>query len=146
MVNQSKIDIGKNVVIYYEVVECFDGFMLVQMMFKIGCMYQFCVYMLFFGYLLVGDMMYGGCLISEVDLIGSGSIDFLVIEQVLYVWKIKFCYLIMECLLELEVFFYLLFKKLVQLLWEYKLLKVDKSDGQLCLWQMICFCRLGMKE
>lgn len=123
MVHQSKIDIGKNAVTYYEVAERYDGYTLVQMMPKTGRTHQLRVHMSYLGHPLVGDTMYGGQPLSEKDLTGSGSDEPLISEQALHAWKIKFRHPITERTMELEAPFHPPFKKLVQLMREHRPLK-----------------------
>lgn len=96
---------GKLVVIYYCIMEYFCVYMCLWLCLEIGCMYQICVYMVYIIYLLVGDLVYGGCLcllkgVLEVFIFMLCKFDC----QVLYVIMLCFYYLIFGIEMEWYVF------------------------------------------
>ncbi len=119
MIRENKINPGKSAVTLYEVVERFRGYTLVQMHPKTGRTHQLRVHMSHLGHPIVGDTMYGGKMVTEESLAGSGSDEPLLEAQALHAWKIRFKHPITERELELEAPFHPPFKKLVNLLREH---------------------------
>lgn len=111
-----KIDLSKNAVTYYEVSERFRGYTLVMLQPKTGRTHQLRVHMSHIGHPLVGDVMYGGKLVSEFDLAGSGSQEPLIEYQALHAWRISFRHPITEKPMELEAPFHDKLRQLVQAL------------------------------
>jgi 23S rRNA-/tRNA-specific pseudouridylate synthase len=60
--------------------------------------------------------MYGGKVVSEADLTGSGSTEPIIKHQALHAWRIRFRHPITEKSMELEAPFHGPFKDLVQIL------------------------------
>ena len=116
MVRENRINIGKNAVTHYEVAERFRGYTLVQLQPKTGRTHQLRVHMSHIGHPIVGDTMYGGRAISELDLTGSGSSEPLVEYQALHAWRIEFSHPITEKPVKLEAPFHGPFRRLVQIL------------------------------
>ena len=116
MVNENRINIAKSAVTYYEVAERFRGYTLVKLQPKTGRTHQLRVHMSYIGYPIVGDTMYGGRLVSEHDLAGSGSSEPIIEYQALHAWRIAFRHPITEKNMELEAAFHSPFKHLVETL------------------------------
>lgn len=116
MVKENKIDIGKNAVTYYQAAERYRGFTLVKLMPKTGRTHQLRVHMSYLGHPIIGDTMYGGRMLSEADIAGSGSSEPLVTHQALHAWRIAFKHPITGQALELEAPFHEAFRTLVHVL------------------------------
>lgn len=116
MVRESKIDIAKSAVTYYEVAERFRGYTLVRLQPHTGRTHQLRVHLSHIGYPIVGDTLYGGRPVSEFDLSGAGSKEPLIDHQALHAWRIAFRHPITEQPLELEAPLPGPFKRLVHLL------------------------------
>ncbi len=116
MVKENKIDIAKNAVTSYEVAERFSGFTLVKLFPKTGRTHQLRVHMSHIRHPIVGDTMYGGKLVSELDLSGSGDATPILRHQALHAWRIQFKHPIREEPMEIEAPFAGPFKRLVSLL------------------------------
>lgn len=116
LVRAGKVDIGKPAVTHYEVAERFRDFTLVKMFPKTGRTHQLRVHMSHIGHPIVGDTMYGGKIISEAGLTGSGDAGPLFPHQALHAWRIQFRHPITEQPLELEAPFPPPFRKLVEIL------------------------------
>lgn len=113
LIDNLKIDVGKPAVTYYEVAERFRGYTLVKMFPKTGRTHQLRVHMSFIGHPIVGDMMYGGKLVSEAALLGTGDTSPIYTHQALHAWRIQFRHPITEQPMELEAPFTPTFRKLV---------------------------------
>lgn len=72
MVRENKIDIAKNAVTHYEVAERYGKFALVKLFPKTGRTHQLRVHMSHIGHPILGDLMYGGRALSELDLMYGG--------------------------------------------------------------------------
>ncbi len=116
MVQENRIDIAKSAVTNYRAAERFRGYTLVDLQPKTGRTHQLRVHMSHIGHPMVGDTMYGGKLISEYDLTGTGSTEPLIEYQALHAWRIAFRHPITEKHMELEAPFHPRFRELVQLL------------------------------
>jgi 23S rRNA pseudouridine1911/1915/1917 synthase len=116
MVRANKIDIAKNAVTHYEVAERYKDYALVKLFPKTGRTHQLRVHMSHIGHPIVGDTMYGGRVVSEFDLTGTGSVEPIFAHQALHAWKIQFKHPIFEKPMELEAPFPAPFKKVVNLL------------------------------
>ncbi len=113
---QNKIDIAKDAVTHYEVAERYRGYTLVKLQPKTGRTHQLRVHLSHIGHPIVGDTMYGGKAVSEMDLTGAGSTEPMITHQALHAWKIAFRHPITEKIVELEAPFHGPFKQLVQTL------------------------------
>jgi 23S rRNA pseudouridine1911/1915/1917 synthase len=94
--------LSKSAVTQYQVRERFQGFSLVELHPRTGRTHQLRVHMSFIGHPLVGDLSYGGHLLSEKDLSGTGSSEPIIPHQALHAWRIRFVHPIQEKTLELE--------------------------------------------
>ncbi len=86
----------KEAVTEYKVVERFKGFTLVQLHPKTGRTHQLRVHMSSIDNPIMGDTHYGGHLVSEKDIAGSGSTNPLISHQCLHAWRIEFMHPIKE--------------------------------------------------
>ncbi len=116
LVQAGKINIGRNAVTHYEVAERYPGYTLVKLFPKTGRTHQLRVHMSHLGHPICGDVMYGGPLVSEADLTGTGSTAPLFEQQALHAWKIEFEHPIHGHRLALEAPFHTPMKRLVTLL------------------------------
>jgi len=116
MVRENKIDVAKTAVTSYEVAERFRGYTLVRLFPKTGRTHQLRVHMSHIRHPIVGDIMYGGNLVSEQTLTGSGDATPLLRHQALHAWRIEFRHPITEREMNIEAPFHGPFKQLVQLL------------------------------
>lgn len=116
MIRENKIDVAKNAVTHYRVLERFRGFTLVELQPKTGRTHQLRVHMSHIGHPMVGDTLYGGRFVSAQDLTGAGSAEPIVPYQALHAWRIRFRHPITEKETELEAAFHGRFKQLVDLL------------------------------
>ena len=116
MVRENKLDIAKAAVTHYEVAERYKDYALVKLFPKTGRTHQLRVHMSHIGHPIAGDQMYGGRVISEFDLTGSGSVEPIFAHQALHAWRIQFRHPILEKPMELEAPFPEPFKKAVNLL------------------------------
>ncbi len=127
MIRENKIDVARAAVTYYEVAERYrgpalsprqraEGYSLVKLFPKTGRTHQLRVHMSHIGHPIVGDTMYGGRVISEFDLTGTGSVEPIFAHQALHAWKIQFRHPILEKRMELEAPFPAPFKKAINLL------------------------------
>ncbi|HRT43077.1 MAG TPA: pseudouridine synthase, partial [Phycisphaerae bacterium] len=101
---------------HYEVAERYRGYTLVKLQPKTGRTHQLRVHLSHIGHPIVGDTMYGGKAVSEMDLTGAGSTEPMIVHQALHAWKIAFRHPITEKFMELEAPFHGPFKQLVQTL------------------------------
>lgn len=117
-VRENKIDITKDAVTHYEVLERFGPFALMKLMPKTGRTHQLRVHMSHIGHPILGDTMYGGRLVSPHDLSGGRDPDRtpLFTHQALHAWRIAFRHPIEEKTMELEAPFSAPLKRAVQLL------------------------------
>lgn len=122
-IKQNSIDVTKDAVTYYEVAERYRGFTLVRLKPKTGRTHQLRVHMSYIKHPIVGDNMYGGRPLSEMDLAGTGSPKPLTPQQALHAWRIAFKHPILETPLELEAPFPAGFAHLVELLRKYRNMK-----------------------
>lgn len=113
LVERNKIDIGKDAVTTFEVVERFRGYSLVRLMPKTGRTHQLRVHMSHIGHPICGDTMYGGRPVSEYAIRGEGSREPFLRHQALHAWKISFRHPITEAIMEVEAPFRAAFKELV---------------------------------
>lgn len=118
MVRENKIDLAKSAVTHYEVGERYAQYALVKLFPKTGRTHQLRVHMSHIGHPIVGDLMYGGRVVSEFDVTGKGSVEPIFTHQALHAWRISFRHPIREVPMELEAPFPPPFKKLVTLLRE----------------------------
>lgn len=116
MIRENKIDVARSAVTYYEVAERYKGYALVKLFPKTGRTHQLRVHMSHIGHPIVGDTMYGGRVVSEFDLTGSGSVEPIFAHQALHAWNIQFRHPILEKPMELEAPLPALFKKAVNIL------------------------------
>jgi 23S rRNA pseudouridine1911/1915/1917 synthase len=116
MIRENKIDIARSAVTYYEVAERYREYALVKLFPKTGRTHQLRVHMSHIGHPIVGDTMYGGRVISEFDLTGSGSVEPIFAHQALHAWRIQFRHPILEKPMELEAPLPASFKKAVGIL------------------------------
>lgn len=116
MVKENKLDIAKNAVTHYEVLERYGEFALVKLMPKTGRTHQLRVHMSYIKHPIIGDTLYGGRVISEFDLAGAGAIEPIFTHQALHAWKIAFRHPILEQPMELEAPFPPPFKRVVEIL------------------------------
>ena len=72
---QNKIDIAKDAITHYEVAERYRGYTLVKLQPKTGRTHQLRVHLSHIGHPIVGDTMYGGKAVSEMDLTGGFNDD-----------------------------------------------------------------------
>ncbi len=92
----------KEAITHYRVLERFRGFAVVELEPKTGRTHQLRVHMSYIGHPLVGDRIYGGHLLSEQDLGGSGSSEPLMEYQSLHARRIRFVHPITEQAMDLE--------------------------------------------
>ncbi len=116
MVRENKIDLAKNAVTFYEVLERFGDYALVKLSPKTGRTHQLRVHMSYLGHPVVGDTLYGGRVVSEFDLTGQGSVEPIFAHQALHAWRIQFRHPILEKPMEIEAPFPPAFRKAVELL------------------------------
>ncbi len=118
MIRENKIDVAKNAVTHYEVLERFKNFALVKLMPKTGRTHQLRVHMSHIGHPIIGDTQYGGRVISEFDLTGdpAAAVEPLYVHQALHAWKIAFRHPILEKPMEIEAPFPEPLKKVVNTL------------------------------
>lgn len=116
MIRENKIDIARSAVTCYEVPERYGNFALLKLSPRTGRTHQLRVHMSHIGHPIVGDTMYGGRVISEFDIMGTGSVEPLFVHQALHAWKIAFRHPIHEGPMEIEAPFPPPFKKLVTIL------------------------------
>lgn len=117
MIRENKIDVAKNAVTHYEVLERYPHHALLKLMPKTGRTHQLRVHMSYIKHPIVGDMMYGGRVISEFDLLGGdASVEPIFAHQALHAWRIAFRHPIHETPMELEAPFPPPFKKVVEIL------------------------------
>lgn len=120
MILENKINVGKNAVTHYEVLERFRGYTLMKFMPKTGRTHQIRVHASHIGFPIVGDKMYGGRVISEATFVDGGSPDPIFEHQALHAWRIRFRHPIHETDMELEAPFAPPLRKLVTLLREHR--------------------------
>lgn len=94
--------VTKEAITQYLVLERFRGFGLMQLRPRTGRTHQLRVHMSYIGHPMMGDVIYGGRLISEQDLTGAGLTDPLIDHQSLHAWRIKFVHPMTERPMELE--------------------------------------------
>lgn len=116
MIRENKINVAKNAVTHYEVLERFRDYALVKLMPKTGRTHQLRVHMSYIGYPIAGDTMYGGRPLSVHDITGEGAEEPFLTHQALHAWRITFQHPIVEKPMEIEAPFRSTFKKLMQLL------------------------------
>lgn len=116
LVRENKIDLAKNAVTGYDVLERFGQYALVKLSPKTGRTHQLRVHMSWIGHPILGDAMYGGRFVSEHDLRGAGDTSPLFPHQALHAWRIRFRHPIREHELELEAPFPAPLRRLMQLL------------------------------
>lgn len=116
MIKENKIDVAKNAVTHYEVLERYGEFALVKLMPKTGRTHQLRVHMSYIKHPIIGDVLYGGRATSEFDLAGEGSVEPIFAHQALHAWKIAFRHPILEKPMELEAPFPPPFKRVVEIL------------------------------
>ncbi|HUW82936.1 MAG TPA: RluA family pseudouridine synthase [Phycisphaerae bacterium] len=92
----------KEAVTRYQVVHRFAGHTLVHMHPKTGRTHQLRVHMSYIGYPMVGDKFYGGQMVSERSITGTGSDEPIVDRQALHARRIKFVHPIHEKPVTLE--------------------------------------------
>ncbi len=88
--------ITKEAVTRFEVMERFSGFALMGLHPKTGRTHQLRVHMSSIGHPILGDTLYGGHLVSERDISGSGSSEPLYDHQCLHAYRIEFTHPIRE--------------------------------------------------
>jgi len=92
----------KEAVTHYRVVRRFAGHTLLSMHPRTGRTHQLRVHMSYLGHPMVGDKFYGGQVVSERSLTGTGSGEPLVDRQALHARRIKFVHPIHEKPMTLE--------------------------------------------
>lgn len=115
-VRENTIDITKDAVTRYEVAERYRGYTLVRLHPKTGRTHQLRVHMSYIKHPIVGDTMYGGRAVSEMDICGAGCDRPFLSHQALHAWKIAFRHPITGAPLEIEAPFHGPMRRLVELL------------------------------
>jgi 23S rRNA pseudouridine1911/1915/1917 synthase len=92
----------KEAVTEYRVVKRYQGFTAVNLFPKTGRTHQLRVHMSSLGNPIVGDTLYGGRQISELDLAGEGSSEPLITHQALHARRLRLIHPILEKPLEIE--------------------------------------------
>ena len=92
----------KEAVTEYRVGKRFRGYTLVDLLPKTGRTHQLRVHMSSLGHPMVGDKLYGGRTISEMDIAGTGSTEPLLEFQALHARRIRVMHPLLETPLELE--------------------------------------------
>jgi len=92
----------KEAITEYRVNTRYDGYTTVDLFPKTGRTHQLRVHLASIGHPIVGDTMYGGRIISEKDLVGSGSDDPLIEFQALHARKLTLVHPILEKSLPIE--------------------------------------------
>ena len=115
---QSKL--AKEAITRYEVVERYRGFTLVDMFPKTGRTHQLRVHMSSIGHPMLGDVQYGGHLLSEEQLFGEGCAEPVITYQSLHARRISFRHPILETPMELEAPLTDTLKHIVELMRKYR--------------------------
>lgn len=102
LAHANRIDLAKDAITRYEVLERFRGYTLVKLLPRTGRTHQLRVHMSWIGHPVVGDTLYGGRPISEFDIAGQGSREPMLRHQALHAWKIRFRHPIREEWMEIE--------------------------------------------
>jgi len=92
----------KEAVTEYRVEKRYRGYTTVNLFPKTGRTHQLRVHMSSIGHPIVGDTLYGGRLVSERDLAGSGNADPIIEHQALHARRLRLMHPIREVPLELE--------------------------------------------
>jgi 23S rRNA pseudouridine1911/1915/1917 synthase len=116
LIRENKINVAKEAITFYEVLERFRGYTLVKLLPKTGRTHQLRVHMSWIKHPIVGDKMYGGKPVSELSLTGKGSPEPILEHQALHAWQIAFRHPITEQRMQIEAPFPERLKRLVQLL------------------------------
>lgn len=111
-----KINTGKQAVTRFEVAERLHDYTLMRLLPKTGRTHQLRVHMSHIGHPIVGDVMYGGKIVSESSLTGAGSGDPIFEHQALHAWKLEFTHPIRETPMALEAPFHTPFRRLMHIL------------------------------
>ncbi len=94
--------LAKEAITEYEVAERFRGYALVHLHPRTGRTHQLRVHMAYIGHPMAGDTFYGGHIVSEKTLTGSGDTAPLTTQQALHAYRIRFTHPISETVMELE--------------------------------------------
>jgi len=86
----------KEAVTEYRVEKRYQGYTAVALHPKTGRTHQLRVHMMSIGHPMVGDKLYGGRPVSELDLAGSGSGDLIIEHQALHARRLQFVHPITE--------------------------------------------------
>ena len=116
LIRENKIDVAKEAITFYEVLERFRGYTLVKLLPKTGRTHQLRVHMSWTRHPIVGDKMYGGKPVSELSLTGQGSPEPIIEHQALHAWQITFRHPISEQRMLIEAPFPETLKRLMTLL------------------------------
>lgn len=116
LIRENKINVAKEAITFYEVLERFNGYALVKLMPKTGRTHQLRVHMSWIKHPIVGDKMYGGRPVSELSLSGSGAAEPIIEHQALHAWRIAFRHPISEQRMQIEAPFPERLRRLVQVL------------------------------
>ncbi|MCH7591613.1 MAG: RluA family pseudouridine synthase [Planctomycetes bacterium] len=92
----------KEAITEYRVDTRYRGYTTVRLFPKTGRTHQLRVHMASIGHPMVGDVMYGGHLVSEHDLAGEGSTKALIEWQALHARRLRLVHPILETPLEIE--------------------------------------------
>ncbi|UCC30060.1 MAG: RluA family pseudouridine synthase [Phycisphaerales bacterium] len=92
----------KEAITEYHVVKRYRGYTTVELYPKTGRTHQLRVHMSSIGHPMVGDKLYGGRPVSEMDLTGSGSTEPIIEFQALHARRLRLTHPIAEKPLELE--------------------------------------------
>ncbi len=92
----------KEAITEYRVHQRFQGYTTVALLPKTGRTHQLRVHMSSIGHPIIGDRMYGGRSVSEMDITGSGNTEPLIEHQALHARRLRITHPISEKPLELE--------------------------------------------
>jgi len=112
--------VTKEAITRYRVIERFSGYTFMELRPKTGRTHQLRVHMSYIGHPIVGDVTYGGRIVTERDIAGSGSDQPVITRQALHAWKIKFMHPISEKMVEFEAPLPDDFRKLLDLLRQHR--------------------------
>jgi 23S rRNA pseudouridine1911/1915/1917 synthase len=110
----------KEAITQYRVNTRYRGYTAVDLFPKTGRTHQLRVHMSSIGHPMVGDKLYGGRSVSEMDLAGCGSTDSLIDHQALHARRMRLVHPILEKSLELQAPLPLHIERIVELLEEHR--------------------------
>lgn len=110
----------KEAITEYRVNTRYRGYTTVDLFPRTGRTHQLRVHMSSLGHPIVGDKMYGGRPVSELDLTGAGSAEPLIEHQALHARRLRLMHPIREIPLELEAPLPPLLTRIVELLERYR--------------------------